>query len=553
MNTPHPTLSEWRAPRDDGTPIEAAASLGELLSRSAKAWPDREAVVYSHQPAVPAVRWTYAELDAAATRLAASLLAVGYEPGDRVAILAPNHPEWLMLEYAFAKAGLVLVALNPLYKESEIEFTLTDSNARGLFYADEIGGIPLRDLVETVRRRTPDIRYTHPLSSVTSDLLASAPDTLVDVNVDPHSTFMIQYTSGTTGVPKAVRLSHHAIATTAKNSYKLWGLEGGRVCHGFPLFHVGGSGNSAPGAMLNGATTLPLYIYKPNIALDVLEKERCTAFLGVPTMVYGMLNDPSIKGRSFDAMKTFIIGGAPVPRDIIDRCADVFQADVINCYGQTETCGVTATTRISDSVDVKVRTSGAPLAGVSVAIKDTKGATVPHNHVGELHYKGPGRMTGYGSQPSPQDGAEEWMPSGDLAQMDAQGFVTIVGRKKEMIIRGGENLSPAEIENYMREHAAVRDIAVIGLPDHKYGEEVCAVVVRAPSDNTTADELRAWCANRISRWKVPRYIEFVDAFPLTASGKVRKFVLQERMFERLNLSEQGLTPPNASITERAPQ
>jgi fatty-acyl-CoA synthase len=358
---------------------------------------------------------------------------------------------------------------------------------------------------------------------------------------------MIQYTSGTTGVPKAVRISHRAIMTTARSSFRTWRLgEHSRVCSGFPLFHVGGSGNSVPGACINGAALLPLHIFKSAVALDILEHERCTAFIGVPTMLIAMLDDRSIDGRRFDSLETIIVGGAPVTGDLLRRCQRVFGAEVINCYGQTETCGVTTTTVFEDSVAKKTLTSGAPLAGVSVSIRNEGGRPVPHGRTGQLFYKGPGRMAVYGSAPDGTSGVDEagWIASGDLATMDPDGYVAIVGRAKDMIIRGGENLSPVEIETYMKEHEAIADVAVVGVPDEKYGEVVCAVVRLRPGRTLSGDDIRDWCEARISRWKVPRYVEIVDNFPLTPSGKVQKFVLRQQMSEKWGAAMNS--PPQAS-------
>jgi fatty-acyl-CoA synthase len=511
--------------------------MGSALARAAGRWGDREAIIYRHQPAVDDVGWSYGELDAMAGRLAAILLNIGYRPGERIAVWGPNHAEWILLEYAIAKAGLVIVALNPLYRSAELGFALADSGAAGIFYADLIGGQDPAEIIAQVRGDAPALRHLHSFSSIWRDLLEREAGKAPDIAVDPETTFMIQYTSGTTGLPKAVRLSHRAITTTGRNSYRRWQLgEASRVCFGFPLFHVGGSGNSIPGACLNGATALPLYIFKPGITLDILERERCTTFIGVPTMLIAMLEDPSIGSRDLEAMESIIVGGAPVTRELLHKCQDIFGADVINCYGQTETCGVTASTRFEDSAEQKTETSGIALAGVSISIRDDAGRAVPHGEPGQLFYKGPGGMIGYGSGEDGASVGDDWIASGDLARMDSAGYVSIVGRKKEMIIRGGENLSPVEIEAYMREHEAVADVAVIGVPDLKYGEVACAVVRRSAGSDARAEDIRGWCTERISRWKVPEYVEFVDEFPMTPSGKIQKFVLQEAMAERLGLA-----------------
>ncbi|OCC25625.1 AMP-dependent synthetase [Croceicoccus estronivorus] len=542
MHRPDPTISEVLAPADERDAHSTQLTMGAALERAARKWGEREAVVYRHQPSVGDVSWTYAELDALAVRLAAALVETGYRPGERIAVWGPNHPEWILLEYAIAKAGLVIVALNPLYRQSELEFVLQDSACAGIFHADTIGAHVPSETIEQVRADTPALRHVHSFSSIWTDLLRHSPEKLAPIDIDPARTFMIQYTSGTTGVPKAVRLSHQAITTTGRNSYRRWGLdEHSRVCPGFPLFHVGGSGNSVPGACLNGATLLPLHIFKPTITLDILERERCTSFIGVPTMLIAMLEDPTVAHRDFAAMESIIVGGAPVTRDLLHRCQSVFGADVINCYGQTETCGVTATTRFEDSVEKKTETSGKPLVGVSISIRDDAGKPVPLGEVGQLFYKGPGAMTGYGNDEDGQaPDVDAWIASGDLARMDAAGFIAIAGRKKEMIIRGGENLSPVEIETYMKEHEAIGDVSVIAVPDAKYGEVACAVVRLLPGHRPSGDAIRQWCSERISRWKVPEYVEFVEDFPMTPSGKIQKFILQETMTERLGLAAHAI-------------
>lgn len=536
MTRPDPHLSEWIAPQEETATNIVDCTLGDALSRAARLWPGQTALVYRHQPAVAPCIWTYSELNSACTKLANALLAMGFRPGDRIGVWGPNHPEWVLLEYAIARAGMVIVALNPLYRSAELRFALIDSRTTGIFHAETIGTTIPADVIREVRPDTPALRQVvgfRDLSRLIKETVGSAPSQAVE----PGATAMIQYTSGTTGAPKAVRLSHRALATTGRNSYRTWQLgEGSRVCFGFPLFHVGGSGNSIPGACLSGATALPLVIFKPDITLDILEREQCTTFIGVPTMLIAMLDHPSFAERDLSAMRSIIVGGAPVSQDLLKRCQDGFGADVINCYGQTETSGVTSTTRYGDSAAHKTETCGRPLEAVSVSIRDDAGKAVPHGVPGELHYRGPGGMTGYGSREDDPGVNGGWIASGDLARMDADGFVTLVGRKKEMIIRGGENLSPVEIENYLREHEAVADVAVIALPDAKYGEVACAVVRRRPGSDASGKEILSWCAERISRWKVPEYIEFVDEFPTTPSGKIQKFKLQEAIVTRMALA-----------------
>lgn len=513
-------------------------TLGDALTHAAQAWPDRDAVVYACQPSIGDIRWSYHELNELAEKLARSLLSFGYRTGDRIAVWGPNHAEWILLEYAFAKAGLVIVALNPLYKESELAFALNASEVVGLFHSATVGGVELYDIVKKVRHLTPALRWVHSFTDGVNNFLETESKVSLPENITADSLFMIQYTSGTTGSPKAAQLSHGAIATTAFNSYRRWGFgENSRVCHGFPLFHVGGSGNSVPGAALNGGTTLPLYIFHPERTLDILEKEKCTGFIGVPTMLTAMLEDPSFESRDLSSLEVIVTGGAQVHSHLLKQSEAAFGVQVLNCYGQTETCGVTTSTKASDSSQIKSTSSGQPLSHVSVKIVDSNGHVLPHNQEGELCYLGSGKMIGYRDLKANMTAFDDegWLRSGDLGRMDLQGNVSIVGRSKEIIIRGGENLSPAEIENYLLQHDDIAAAVVIGLPDPKYGEEVCAVLRTTNKNHATPDEIREWCKVKVSKWKVPKYITFIDEFPTTPSGKVKKYILQDTMIQHFEL------------------
>lgn len=507
-------------------------TVGNALDQAAVRWPKQDAVIYCCQPDVPETRWNYESLNAMATRLAASLLSYGYEPGEKVAVWGPNHPEWVLLEYALAKAGLIIVALNPLYKQSELSYALNTSDVVGIFHAEEVGGTRLSELIDSVKPQVPSLRSAHSFTTGIAELLDTDCSTECDVSVSPDNVFMIQYTSGTTGKPKAAQLTHSAITTTASNSYRRFGFrERSKVCHGFPLFHIGGSGNSIPGAMLVGGTTLPLYIFKADRTLDILEQEQCHGFIGVPTMLTMMLDDPSFESRDFSALDIIVTGGALVPEYLVRRCEEQFGVEVLNCYGQTETCGVTSSTTAGDSRETKTQSSGKPLTGVSVKVVGERGDILAAGETGEILYQGPGRMLGYRDEDANAEAIDDdgWFKSGDLGQMDSDGNLTVVGRKKEMIIRGGENLSPAEIEQYMLEHPDIADVAVIAIADAKYGEEVCAVVRPRSENHATPEDIRHWCSERVSRWKVPRYVVFVKEFPMTHSGKVKKYVLQEQI------------------------
>tara|TARA_B000000460_G_scaffold179620_1_gene128425 strand:- start:6525 stop:7415 length:891 start_codon:yes stop_codon:yes gene_type:complete len=291
------------------------------------------------------------------------------------------------------------------------------------------------------------------------------------------------------------------------------------------------------GAAVRGAVSLPLFIFKAQATLDIIEREQCSVFIGVPTMLIAMLEDPSFKKRDFSNFKCIVVGGANPPLELLRQCEKAFGVDMINGYGQTETCGVSATALPSDTPERKA-IAGLPMPGVSVRILDKENSIVPNDITGELHYKGPGLMKGYGNLPDGSSGIDKegWFPTGDLATMNEDGYLNIVGRAKEMIIRGGENLYPIEIENYLLQHPGVLEVAVLGLPDNKYGEEVCAVIRRDTSKLNNEEELRAWCRKKISRWKIPKYIFFQDNFPMTPSGKIQKYILQEKYSVALGLN-----------------
>jgi fatty-acyl-CoA synthase len=529
------THSLWLADREVAAEINL--SLGDGLARAASEYGERDAVVYAHTPGVEETRWTYRELNRLADRLARAILASGLLPGERVAIWGPNHPRWLLLEYALAKAGITVVALNPLYKQQELRYALNTAAVVAVFHADMAGGEALGDAIARVTPEVPTLRAAYSFSTGVDALLEHNAAEQPLPWVDPAGPCLIQFTSGTTGVPKAAVLPHRGIGTNGRNSYLRWGFGAGdRICHGFPMFHVGGSGNSTPGAMYVGATTLPLYTFKAEQTLDILERERCTGFIGVPTMLTAMMAHPSFAARDFSALRCIVIGGAPVAPKLLQECVAAFGVRTCNGYGQTETSGVSTTTIAEDSDELKNSTCGRALPGVSLKILDAAGDTVPLGVIGELYYRGPGNMLGYLNQPPADSTANAgWIASGDLATMDANGYIAIAGRCKEMVIRGGENLYPVEIERYLGEYPLLAEVAVVGVPDAKYGEEMCAVL--RLHEGATLDEaaLRAWCQERVSRWKIPRYFAVVSAFPLTASGKVQKTVLKEQMATLLGL------------------
>ena len=523
-------------------PAEAALAAGHddlsfasALARSAARWPDAEAVVFAHQSGVVEVRWLFSELHERSTKLAHALIGAGYRPGEHIAIWAPNHPNWILLQFAIAKAGMVLVALNPLYRAAELEYALAASDAVAVFHDETADGEAMRVIAERVRGRLPRLRELYHIGDDVVRMEARAALNNLLPEVQASDLLMIQYTSGTTGLPKPTLLPHGPVAKIGALSYAAWGFgPGDRVCHGFPMFHVGGSGNSTPGALINGATTLPIYIFKAEEALDVLEHEHCTGFIGVPSMLTAMMEADPDRRRNLSALRRIIVGGAAVPAPFLSRCEDFFKVEMLNGYGQTESCGVCATVRPGDPSERKIHSSGLALPGVSLKIVDAHGQIQPCGKPGELCVEGPGKMIGYGD---PDESArafdgEGWLRTGDIATMDTDGYVAIVGRLKDMVIRGGENLYPAEIESFLMQHPDINEVAVIGLPDEKYGEELCAVIRPVSGSARDAEAIRFWMREHVSRWKVPRYFAFVDALPVTASGKIKKHELRPEMIRR---------------------
>lgn len=528
-------LAEWVGDLSEAN--IAQISIGELLSEAALKYPDSEALVYAHQPDIKEQRWTYAELDAVSTNLAKGFLDLGLSQGDAVGVWGPNHPEWIIIEYALAKAGLKLVTLNPLYKSKELIFALNTSQVVALVHAKNIPNIDVDEIVSELKKDVPSLAHTLNFHEDLQNLIDEGEKKEFLLQPPkPSEVFMIQYTSGTTGVPKAAQMTHQGLITTSRNSHIRWNISHEqKVAHGFPLFHIGGSACMTLGACSLGATSLPLYIFKPSVTLDILEKEECSTFIGAPVLLTAMMEDPTFSQRSFPKLATIVVGGSNPPLEFLKKCEQAFQVSMINGYGMTETCGLTSTALPNDPPSLKA-IAGIAMPGVSLKIVGQENETLSCDETGELFYKGPGLMKGYSNLEDGTSGILEdgWFPTGDLATMNRDGYINIVGRAKEMIIRGGENLYPIEIENYLLEHPGVLEVAVIGLPDEKYDEECCAVIRNDSSQLTNEIELKDWCESRISRWKIPRYIFFTDSFPVTPSGKIQKFKLQQKYAELIS-------------------
>ena len=526
-------------------------TIGQNLDRTTAAFPDRDALVSVHQ----GIRQTYAEFHAAVEEVARGLLALGIEPGDRVGIWSPNNAEWVTLQYATAKAGAILVNVNPAYRTSELAYALGQSGvstlvlARGFRQADYVA------MVEAVAGETPALTRrvvlgTDPPAGAMSwdDLRAAgervSPEELRDRGAllqfdDPIN---IQYTSGTTGFPKGATLSHHNILNNGFFIGEGCGYsEQDRVCIPVPLYHCFGMvlGNLA--CTTHGAAMVyPAEAFDPEATLAAVQSERCTALYGVPTMFIAELEHPRFHEFDYSSLRTGIMAGSPCPVEVMKKVqADMHMDQVTICYGMTETSPVSFQTGTDDPVDKRVATVGKVHPHVEVKVVDPdSGRVVPRGTPGELCTRGYVVMLGYWENPEATGEAIDaagWMHTGDLATLDADGYANIVGRIKDMVIRGGENVYPREVEEFLYQHPAVADVQVVGVPDPKYGEELCAWVRPREGQQVTGDELRDWCRGKIASFKIPRYWRFVDAFPMTVTGKVQKFKMRETSVAELGL------------------
>jgi fatty-acyl-CoA synthase len=516
-------------------------TIGENLARTAARVPEAEALVACHQ----GVRLTYAELDAAASRGARALLAAGLEPGDRVGIWSPNRWEWTLIQYATARAGIVLVNVNPAYRTSELEYVLNQSGCRVLVAAQTFKSSDYRAMVEDVAPRCSALeRVVYFDTPEWEELLAGgdAERELPQLGFDDP--INLQYTSGTTGFPKGATLSHHNILNNGFFVGEMCGYtEADRVCIPVPFYHCFGMVMGNLGATSHGACmVIPGPAFEAEPVLEAVQSERCTSLYGVPTMFIAELEHPRFGEYDLSSLRTGIMAGSPCPIEVMRRVLDrMHMGEVTICYGMTETSPVSTQTRADDELERRVGTVGRVHPHVEVRIADAAtGRTLPCGEPGELLTRGYSVMLGYWDDPERTSEAIDtagWMHTGDMGMMDEQGYVRITGRAKDMVIRGGENIYPREIEEFLYGHGDVADVQVVGVPDERYGEELVAFVVVREGAVASEDELREWCRDKIARYKVPRYVRFVDGFPMTVTGKVQKFKLRETAMEELGLAE----------------
>ncbi|MFD4009715.1 AMP-binding protein [Streptomyces albidoflavus] len=538
MTVPAPRSALSYAHGTSATPL-LPDTIGASLARTVAAHPDREALV----DVASGRRWTYARFAEDVERLARALLARGVLKGDRVGIWATNCPEWVLVQYATARIGAIMVNINPAYRAHELAYVLRQSGTGLLVATPGHRTNDFRALVNEVREECPALRETAYLGEESwTALLAAAdacpPDALAarEAELSCDDPINIQYTSGTTGFPKGATLSHHNILN---NGYfvgeNVGYTEQDRICLPVPFYHCFGMVMGNIAATTHGACiVIPGPVFDPVTTLTAVAQERCTSLYGVPTMFIGELNLADFASYDLTSLRTGIMAGSPCPEEVMKRVvAEMHMAEVSICYGMTETSPVSTQTRRDDSLAHRTGTVGRVLPHLEVKVVDPgTGITVARGEAGELCTRGYSVMLGYWEEPERTAEAVDpagWMHTGDLAVLRRDGYVEIVGRIKDMIIRGGENIYPREIEEFLYTHPKIADVQVVGVPDGKYGEEVLACVI--PKQNAgplTLEELRAFCRDRLAHYKVPSRLQLLDAFPMTVSGKVRKIELRER-------------------------
>jgi fatty-acyl-CoA synthase len=522
-------------------------TIGANFEATVARVPDNEALVSRHQ----GLRYTYAELNEAVDVVARGLLDLGLEQGDRVGMWSPNYAEWVLVQYATAKIGVILVNINPAYRTSEVEYAVRQSGCRLLIAAPSFKTSDYAAMIDEVRPSLPQLERVILLGSDEWDGLRTAGERVpIDTlrsrmsELDFDDAINIQYTSGTTGFPKGATLTHHNILN---NAYFVGSVcrytDLDRVCIPVPFYHCFGMVMGNLGSTTHGATmVLPEAAFDPAAVLETVEAERCTSLYGVPTMFIAELDHPEFHRFDLTSLRTGIMAGSPCPVEVMKRVVSSMHMDEVTiCYGMTETSPVSTQTNADDTLDKRVSTVGRVHPHVEVRVADPgTGQTVARGESGELLTRGYSVMLGYWDDPERTAEAIDpagWMHTGDLATMDDEGYLNIVGRIKDMIIRGGENVYPREIEEFLYGHPDVADVQVIGVPDARYGEEIMAWVKVREGATLTEETIRAHCQGRIAHFKVPRYVTFVEEFPMTVTGKIQKYKMRETAIEQLGLGD----------------
>jgi fatty-acyl-CoA synthase len=546
-----------------GTPF-IGATIGVHFDRIVERFGQRDGLIVRHQQ----IRWTYRELKRRVDAFAAGLLALGLKRGDRIGVWSPNKAEWVITQFATAKAGLILVNINPAYRLAELEYALNKAGCVALVTAAQFKTSDyhamLRELAPELKTASPGNLHLSRLPKLRLVITIGSGDAHGMVPFDDVSSLArdterhrlaalaeelqfddpinIQFTSGTTGFPKGATLSHHNILNNGLFIASAMNLtEHDRVCIPVPLYHCFGMVIGNLGCLTHGATMVyPSEGFDPLATLETIAEERCTAVYGVPTMFIAEMDHPDFAKFDLSSLRTGMMAGSPCPIEVMKRAfSSMHLSEVVIGYGMTETSPASFASATDDPIERRVSTVGRILPYVEAKIIDAEGRIVPRGSAGELLTRGYLVMLGYWDDEEKTREAIDpagWMHSGDLATIDDEGYCNIVGRIKDMVIRGGENVYPREIEEFLYRHPKIQDVQVIGVPDARYGEELCAWVRLRDGESATVEEIRAFCQSQIAHYKVPRYIKFVNAFPMTVTGKIQKFLMRQQTIEELGLS-----------------
>ena len=521
-------LSESYCPAQGG-PEPAPMTIGDILRQSAARIPDQPAIKELNYAGEICRTWTYAELLADSERLGKAL-ANRHAEGSRIAVYANNLPEWVLLELACGLAGVILVTVNPAYQKNELKYVLEQSGSEAIYYVADFRGNPMQEIADAVCDEVPAI--THRILLTDHDALFAGEHVGELRSPKPSDAVQIQYTSGTTGFPKGALLHHNGLVRNALDTMIRGGLNSGdSFVHHMPLFHTTGCAVLVMGVIGTGCTMLLAPMFDPEVITEIIERERTMFIFGVPTMLVALIDEARRSGRDVSSIQRMMSGGAMVAPQLCRDLKEVFGATIQIVYGQTETSPVLTQAWYDDSLEDLTETIGQPAAHTEMSIRDTRDNSVlPIGEQGEICARGYSVMVGYNNNPEATAAAidsEGWLHTGDLGRMDSRGFLKITGRVKEMIIRGGENLFPAEIENTMLEHEAVGEVAVVGVPDDKWGEQVVCFIRSTSDQLLTADGLKSFIRERLSPQKSPAFWVSVTDWPLTGSGKIQKFKLKE--------------------------
>ena len=541
------------------------STVGQFLVDTATRFPERPAVVFREQE----IRWNWREFQQEVDILAAGLLELGIEKGDRVGIWSPNRVEWLMTQFATARIGAVLVNINPAYRLAELEYALNKVNCKAIISAEKFKSSMYLQMLQELApelatatpgdlhaARLPDLRFVIRMCDTETPGMLTFSDVVergraafdpakldaIGATLDPNDPINIQFTSGTTGNPKGATLTHRNVVNNARYIAMAMRLtEEDSLCIPVPLYHCFGMVLAVLACVSVGAAMVfPGEAFEPGATLRAVSEEKCTALHGVPTMFIAELDHPDFSTFDLTRLRTGIMAGSPCPIETMKRVvSQMHLAEITIAYGMTETSPVSFQSSTTDPLDKRTTTVGRIQPHLEVKVVDPLGEIVPVGETGELCTRGYSVMKGYwGDEAKTRESiVDGWMHTGDLATIDADGYCNIVGRLKDMLIRGGENIYPREIEEFLFRHPKIQSAQVFGVPDAKYGEEVCAWVVLRAGEYLTAEEVQEFCRGQIAHYKIPKYIRFVDELPMTVTGKVQKFVMRERMIDELHLKE----------------